>query len=69
MIYVTNLAIKRSDVNLHKIIVYLANDINDLDDYYIVFDTKNRNTELDTLYIWSLLWSEIANFSLLNIKY
>lgn len=26
MIYVTNLAIKRSDVNLHKIIVYLAND-------------------------------------------
>ena len=24
--------------------------INDLDDYYIVFDTKNRNTELDTLY-------------------
>ena len=25
--------------------------INDLDDYYIVFDTKNRNTELDTLVI------------------
>ena len=25
--------------------------INDLDDYYIVFDTKNRNTELDTLTI------------------
>ena len=24
--------------------------INDLDDYYIVFDTKNRNTELDTLF-------------------
>ena len=23
--------------------------INDLDDYYIIFDTKNRNTELDTL--------------------
>lgn len=23
--------------------------INDLDDYYIVFDAKNRNTELDTL--------------------
>jgi hypothetical protein len=23
--------------------------INDLDGYYIVFDTKNRNTELDTL--------------------
>ena len=27
--------------------------INDLDDYYIVFDTKNRNTELDTLIIWT----------------
>ena len=25
--------------------------INDLDDYYIVFDTKNRNTELDTLIV------------------
>ena len=25
--------------------------INDLDDYYIVFDTKNRNIELDTLII------------------
>ena len=25
--------------------------INDLDDYYIVFDTKNRNIELDTLAI------------------
>ena len=24
--------------------------INDLDDYYIVFDTKNRNIELDTLF-------------------
>ena len=24
--------------------------INDLDGYYIVFDTKNWNTELDTLY-------------------
>ncbi len=23
--------------------------INDLDDYYIVFDTKNRNTELNTV--------------------
>ena len=28
--------------------------INDLDDYYIVFDTKNRNTELDTLLIFYL---------------
>ena len=26
--------------------------INDLDDYYIVFDTKNRNTELDTLIVF-----------------
>ncbi len=26
--------------------------INDLDGYYIVFDTKNWNTELDTLIIW-----------------
>ena len=25
--------------------------INDLDGYYIVFDTKNWNTELDTLVI------------------
>ena len=25
--------------------------INDLDGYYIVFDTKNWNTELDTLFI------------------
>ena len=25
--------------------------INDLDGYYIVFDTKNWNTELDTLYV------------------
>ena len=29
--------------------------INDLDDYYIVFDTKNRNTELDTLIIYQTL--------------
>lgn len=27
--------------------------INDLDDYYIVFDTKNRNIELDTLIAYS----------------
>ena len=26
--------------------------INDLDGYYIVFDTKNWNTELDTLAIY-----------------
>ena len=29
--------------------------INDLDGYYIVFDTKNWNTELDTLIINELL--------------
>lgn len=28
--------------------------INDLDGYYIVFDTKNWNTELDTLIIKTL---------------
>ena len=28
--------------------------INDLDDYYIVFDTKNRNIELDTLKSYTL---------------
>ena len=28
--------------------------INDLDGYYIVFDTKNWNTELDTLFIFSI---------------
>ena len=27
--------------------------INDLDGYYIVFDTKNWNTELDTLPKWA----------------
>lgn len=26
--------------------------INDLDGYYIVFDTKNWNTELDTLVVY-----------------
>ena len=28
--------------------------INDLDGYYIVFDTKNWNTELDTLLFYQL---------------
>ena len=33
--------------------------INDLDGYYIVFDTKNWNTELDTLSINIILyWDE-----------
>ena len=31
--------------------------INDLDDYYIVFDTKDRNTELDTLLFYSTFGS------------
>ena len=31
--------------------------INDLDDYYIVFDTKNRNIELDTLIILSSIFT------------
>lgn len=32
--------------------------INDLDGYYIVFDTKNWNTELDTLsYLSNRLWA------------
>ena len=29
--------------------------INDLDGYYIVFDTKNWNTELDTLFICQMV--------------
>ena len=50
--------------------------INDLDGYYIVFDTKNWNTELDTLYnnlkneaLWQRMkikywmnWDEEARF-------
>ena len=32
--------------------------INDLDDYYIVFDTKNRNTELDTL-LYNTIYNEL----------
>lgn len=32
--------------------------INDLDGYYIVFDTKNWNTELDTLIKWSK-WQQL----------
>ena len=29
--------------------------INDLDGYYIVFDTKNWNTELDTLTFYPII--------------
>ena len=36
--------------------------INDLDGYYIVFDTKNWNTELDTLIINILQDCKCANF-------
>ena len=32
--------------------------INDLDGYYIVFDTKNWNTELDTLPICTIIYIE-----------
>ena len=39
--------------------------INDLDGYYIVFDTKNWNTELDTL-INNII---LAFISLLLIEY
>ena len=35
--------------------------INDLDGYYIVFDTKNWNTELDTLFIYILLTIEFPH--------
>lgn len=36
--------------------------INDLDDYYIVFDAKNRNTELDTLITKLLFTNETVAF-------
>ena len=38
--------------------------INDLDGYYIVFDTKNWNTELDTLINKWKLSTVTENFSL-----
>lgn len=40
--------------------------INDLDGYYIVFDTKNWNTELDTLIIY--LKKVVFRFSLGLLK-
>ena len=46
--------------------------INDLDDYYIVFDTKNRNTELDTLInnYEHLLSNQVYNVTIcLNMNY
>lgn len=50
--------------------------INDLDGYYIVFDTKNWNTELDTLllkYIYYFLYFHyylhIFHISQQNIEY
>ena len=36
--------------------------INDLDDYYIVFDTKNRNIELDALLNMTLVFYESNTF-------
>ena len=36
--------------------------INDLDGYYIVFDTKNWNTELDTLIVYTIYVSVIRSF-------
>ena len=35
--------------------------INDLDDCYIVFDTKNWNIKLDTLVIFTLYGEEFPN--------
>ena len=45
--------------------------INDLDGYYIVFDTKNWNTELDTLIIvlfWLVVWMEEVSATLYPFK-
>ena len=36
--------------------------INDLDGYYIVFDTKNWNTELDTLENWCFEYLKSINY-------
>ena len=36
--------------------------INDLDGYYIVFDTKNWNTELDTLPVYWKANTDIQTF-------
>ena len=43
--------------------------INDLDDYYIVFDTKNRNTELDTLLVYNPETSSRVTLALLGIGF
>ena len=42
--------------------------INDLDGYYIVFDTKNWNTELDTLFFKALLAPLSALFPLISFN-
>ena len=43
--------------------------INDLDGYYIVFDTKNWNTELDTLVgKSSIVWSKLGFSPINNLK-
>ena len=43
--------------------------INDLDDYYIVFDTKNRNTELDTLANIASMVAEVWKQFILKVKF
>ena len=43
--------------------------INDLDDYYIVFDTKNRNTELDTLVLCCLDLEIMDCIIWMSVKY
>ena len=40
--------------------------INDLDGYYIVFDTKNWNTELDTLVVISTTTISTSPFSIFS---
>ena len=45
--------------------------INDLDGYYIVFDTKNWNTELDTLIFYSFpfnfLWKSLMTLMTMTL--
>ena len=43
--------------------------INDLDGYYIVFDTKNWNTELDTLIIIIHNFKNLENLLLFSTIY
>ena len=43
--------------------------INDLDDYYIVFDTKNRNIELDTLFVRRFFHFEDSKIGLNDVRW